>query len=371
MKRTVLIATLTLALTAGFAPQSASANTAPAPQTAKQIYAQAEALRLGKNIARDADTAFEMLNSLANDGYARAQDKLAYYHLRGIGTVPDVAMAEHWYRRAIDSGRDASRVSLAKLLIKQGAHSEALMQLDTAVQAEARGAAVARATFHHDAAFGALSTPKEGTQALSGFAMQGDVRAMQNVLTRISKGSVFDVDETALAEQLLTIARDTENRASGRSAEVLLNYYRLGSGRKAADLRAELLDHPSIRGKIRSAEALYLAHETERPQFNHAASDILSQTPDADFGRAMFIVSRLNKNAYVHVLQQELKSLGYAPGRASGYLTAKTIRAVNAYCRDAGIWPTCAHGPLRSKVVKEVARSIGETRAKEAEQPQL
>lgn len=359
MQHSPVIKTICICVSLFILPLDGIAANTP---TAKQIYAQAEALRLGTDVKSDPAAAFQIMKGLANTGHARAQDKLAYYYLRGIGTAINVKNAEVWYQTAIKNGRKSSLTSYAKLLLKQNAFDEALSQLTLATRTDVRGAATLLAVSHHDESFGPLSKQAQGTADLTKLAQTGDVRAIQYILIRLARGNKFDLDSQRLMQDALLIARDPTNRYHAKTAEALLAYLRQSHGREQRALRAKLVRTPDLRGKIWAAESLYLAVETNPTSFWGASEKIVKSTNSNDYARALYLTSRLNKNAYVRILQKELRVLGYKPGRASGYLTSSTIRAVTKLCKDIGISNICRLGPLKSGSIKEIAKWLSNNR---------
>lgn len=65
---------------------------------------------------------------------------------------------------------------------------------------------------------------------------------------------------------------------------------------------------------------------------------------------AMQQVIRANPNAFVSLLQLELRERGFYGGRPNGLLTSRTIRSVSAYCRSLGAARFCRHGPFSTEV---------------------
>ncbi len=333
-----------------------ASDTAQAPSD-KEIYAQAEALRLGTDQEVDAAAAFELMQGLAEAGYDRAQAKLGYYHLKGVGTEADVTAAAHWYQQAIEGGRDSARTSYAKLLMSQGETAQSLAQLDAAVAAGVANAKPLRAAYHYQGKFGAASDREQGKRALTQLAKDGDVGSIGVVLAAVAAGEDFDVAPAELEAELLDVARTDAGKAGGKAAEVLLV---LWEGQKdATELRQEMLEHESLRSKVWAQQSLLLAYEKDSPRgFRKSAAEIVANTDEANRARAFYLVSRLDKNAYVHVLQEVLKEQGYYRGAVSGWLTRGTIRALLSFCADNGIQSECELGPLRSKVIKQVTAEL-------------
>lgn len=75
---------------------------------AKSSYADAEKYLNEKNYSR----AFEIFRSLANDGYAPAQDKLAWMYQNGWGVEQSYTQAVTWFRRAAEQGNTEAMASM-------------------------------------------------------------------------------------------------------------------------------------------------------------------------------------------------------------------------------------------------------------------
>lgn len=324
----------------------------------KERYAYAETLRQGADVKLDPEKAFAIQTELAAAGYVRAQDKLAYHYARGAGVEADPEAASRWYRAAIENGRGGSRISFAKHLMRQGDFEQAKQQLESAVDEDVHGAEAFLALSHNDGALGGLSRKREGKAALVRLAKEGDARAMQYILLRMAEGARFDIDRGSLVTDALEIALDREHKDHAKVIEGLLPYFRKHGSREMRVVRAQLLKAPKLRGKVHMTEALYLAHETSRREFAQNAQAIITQTDGVDYGRALFITSRLDINAYVHVLQNELRTREYFDGRSSGRMNRPTIRAALSYCRDAGIHDVCRLGPLKAVSIKAIAQAL-------------
>lgn len=346
------IAALPLTERAAFAAENASP---------KQRYAMAEDLRLGRSGAVDRAAAFEVMQALALEGEARAQAKLAYYHLKGIGTEVDPEASALWYRRAIDGGRYGARTSYAKLLMSQGQVLASLEQLDIASEAGDARAQAQRAAYHYQGKFGAASDPDFGKEELSRFAQDGHLQSMKIVLLAEQRGADFAVDTDVLRAQMIAVAQGAEPRAAGKAAEALLKIMKEDRSPEGIALRKDLVAHEGVRARVRSEAALYLAHDTQDAlSFRGTAAEIVAQTPADGFARSLVVVARLDKNAFVHVLQAELNARGYRSGPQTGVFNTRTLQAVTYFCRDRDIQDMCRLGPLRSKVIKTIAAELAE-----------
>ena len=324
-------------------------------------FARAESMRTGDGGVRDPVTAFAMMTTLAQAGHGRAQDTLAYYFWRGISVVADPDQAAFWYLRAIENGRETSRIPYSKLLLEMEMRASALEQLLIAVGLDLNGAKAELAANHVDKKYGARSHPQQGKSDLSDLARDGDVYAMRLVLIKMSQGHEFPLDQVALLDSALAISRDPDNRMRAKIAEALLPYLRMSVGRKALDIRQELLAVPGLRQKVWLAEALYLTADLQPRSFWTDAERIVDQADRDTYARVLFLTSRLSKNAYVRLLQKALKQRGYYTGRATGYLTKQTLQSFARYCRDHNLLETCRLGPLRSQVIKDMSKSLAQS----------
>ncbi|WP_422048858.1 peptidoglycan-binding protein [Shimia sp.] len=357
MTRRLLFALSFAALTA--TPLADTSVFAMQALTEKERYAKAEALRFGTEMPKDTAAAFLEMQALAQDGNARAQARLAYYHLKGIGTSVDPDAAALWYQAAINAGRDNVRTSYAKLLMSQGQAVEALTQLNVASEAGVEKAQALRAQYHYLGRFAEASDKPFGRAELTRFAQAGDVASMKVVLSAMQQGAEFDVDADLLTAQMLDVARQDSGKAGGKAAEALLRLWRGQDDAETLALRSELVAHAALRGRARAEEGLLLAYDTHDARaFRPLAQQIVSEASDADYERALYVVSRLDKNAFVHVLQEELRTRGYRVGPTTGIFNTRTMWAVVSFCQDTGIQAECRLGPLRAKVIKAIAGEL-------------
>ncbi|GAA6181502.1 hypothetical protein NBRC116594_29400 [Shimia sp. NS0008-38b] len=357
MRRLALLALSILVLATVFAKEAMASSEQVLSE--KERYALAESLRLGLAGTQDVVAAYQEMQALAQTGNARAQAKLAYYHLKGVGTVPDPDAAIEWYKQAIDGGREGVRTSLGKVLMRQGQTDAALEQLTLASAAGIEKAQVIRAIYHYEGKFGAKSDVEFGRAELTRFAKAGDMTSMQVVLMAMNAGKTFDVDPVRMSEHMISTARNDDGKTGGQAAEGLLRLWRERTDKEALALRAEMVAHAGLRGRIRAEDRLLLAYDTHDARaFRKEAEQIIAQTARSDYARAVLVVSRLDKNAFVHVLQEELRTRGYRVGKTTGIFNTRTLNAVVKFCADTNIQRDCRLGPLRSKVIKVIVGEL-------------
>ncbi|WP_424969291.1 tetratricopeptide repeat protein [Dinoroseobacter sp. S76] len=355
MKMSLISPLLALSLCASLAGGGALAETGATLKAQKARYSAAMALR-----AEAPEEAAAAMIALAQAGYPRAMDRLAYFHTKGQGVPLDLDAARALYEQAVAAGYERSLISLGKLALKSGDLELAEDSLREAVAKGVDKAAPVLAWAHATDRLGERSDPARGIAELRRLAAQ-DSRDAQIFLLA---GLLKQPDAPGAAAEVLTRLETRAAEGDAKAAEGLLRYYRLrGLGSETAGTRAALLETPGMRAKIRVEEGLYLAVEREPARFWLASEALLNSAPNPVFARALTVTSKLNKNAYIRVLQAELTALGYRTGRPSPYLNAPLIRAVNAFCRDTGITDSCRLGPLKSVTIKAVAAELAARRA--------
>ncbi|MEM8553770.1 MAG: hypothetical protein AAGF71_02985 [Pseudomonadota bacterium] len=347
MKRELTAALFALCLS------PALADTAP-PR--KERYQDAMDL-----VATAPAAAHTAMAALADTGYPRAIDRLAQFTAKGVGVTADPATAMVLYAQAIDQGHAKSLVAMGKLLANTGDHAQALKVLEQAQAQNVKGADVALAVTHATGKLGPLSDQDAGWDTLLTLAQRDRHKADTAMLYVAYKTGLAIENDHVILTRVTDRARDGD----GRAAESLLRYYRVHKPSTDANVafRLKLTQHPGVRPKVQAEEALHLAAIVEPAQFWTAAQKVVQAQTDEAFTRALVVTSKLNRNAYVRILQIELGSLGYLDGRPNGYLTHGTIRAFNAFCRDAQTTDACRYGPLKSAAVKAVSVELAKRRA--------
>lgn len=332
---------------------------------AKARYAQAEALRQGEVWTQsgliagpyDPDQAFTLMHDLAQAGDLRATERLGYYYARGIGTAPSPAMAEASIQAAIDGGRDQAHVAMAKLWAEAGRVNDAEDRFALAQSMQLRAVTYNRLNMAARGYLGPAAQARSFVD-IGALADDGDPNAQGLALWMLARGHGVPLDIERTVAATLHRARNESPKQAGRAAEALLAYLAAKHPDHDFALQAELAAHPFIRGKIRTEHGLRLAARTQAHRFWTASEQIMAQAPASSFARGLSLTRRHSRNAAVRIVQLELADMGYRPGRVSGYLTRPTIRAINQFCRDAGIWDTCKLGPAKSTTMKALGLAI-------------
>ncbi|MEM1428338.1 MAG: hypothetical protein AAGG09_02660 [Pseudomonadota bacterium] len=317
----------------------------------KEIYRAAEALR-----DTDPAAAFRTMEGLAGQGEGRALARLAYYHLKGIGTAADPHLAEGLYAEAVAAGHARSLLSRAKLLMRLGETDSAVELFDAAVAHSVKGAAAERASAHAQGRLGAASAPDRGWRELHRLAASGDTVAELALLKTAVRRREPAGDEAALLSRVAARA----DAGDGRAAETLLRYLR-GPGRGtegALEARVALVEHAGLRPVVEVEERLHLSSQLEPAYFWLNAERLIMEAPAVARARALIVTAQINRNAYLWVAEDRFRALGHDVRGRRGYLTASRIRATNAICERVGSAETCRRGPIRMGTIKAVAPAL-------------
>lgn len=306
--------------------------------------------------ATNPTNAFTEMSVLAESGFAPAMDRMGYLYRNGIGTDVDLLAAQMWFQRAVDAEHPWSFANLASLEIQLGNGDAARALLETAVADDRPGTPRLLAQSHIDRKLGAGSDPDLGRAMLIDIAAHGDDNAARDLVLRYNWSRLDGAAPDAIVAQ---VERAGLNGDPQFAEAALVYLTRTGSNCPIEmQRRAALAEVPDIRDRVLSVERIQLARDLNPATFWTEFENIMAQTEPANYGRAATTGFWINKNAWIRVLQIELRALGYYNGSINARMTARTIRAHNRFCRDAGIWSTCATGPLRGPSVRAVADAI-------------
>ncbi|MFK7878182.1 hypothetical protein [Roseobacter sp.] len=304
----------------------------------------------------DPSAAFKAALSLAEKRYPPAIDRVGYYFRHGIGTDRNLEAARDWYARAVAAEHPWSTASLARVEIELNRGDVALQLLEAAVLEDLPGTLRLLATSHIDGDFGVASDPQSGRKMLESLSVRGDQNAARELVVRINWHRL-----SAPASDI-AIAQVVQAGLAGevRFAETALVYLARHGKKNEETLgtRFALANIPGVRDRVLSPELIRLAADAHPAQFWSKSEEILEQTETENYATTASVAFWINKNAWVRVLQKELRLLGYYKGRINGRMTSSTIKAQNRFCRDENLWHICANGPLRGATVRALAGAI-------------
>jgi hypothetical protein len=321
------------------------------------IFGMAESYRMGRGTNANPGQAANLYAQLVKRGNSRAARRLADLYARGNGVEQNYDRAIDLYQLAIDAGHVSVGLSLGRVFLRAGQPEAALRAYNTALAAGERRAEVPIAAGHATSEFGRLSDPDKGVVSLEKLALAGNIRAQNALLRLIERGKGPAIGNL---EGVLLLAEQAASTGQIRSVEQLLRLYRVRPkiARNTVSKREVLLQDFGhlIRPEVTAIERIYRLHETQLPPRYYAQMlDIIAAAPRDKLARILPGLIRINRNAYIYVLQGELRSQGYLTRRPNGWLTGSTIRATAAFCRDENIMDICRLGPLKGVVAKAIA----------------
>lgn len=310
--------------------------------------------------AHDPEAAFGAMLGLARAGYIPAANRVGYYYRHGLGTHKDLEAARQWYQSAAASGHRWAFASLARVELALGDTDAALHLLQQAARDQHPGTARLLGTAHIDRAFGAVSDPALGQNILDALARDGDANAARDLLLRYNWNRIRGHAPDHIVDRVV----QTGLEGDARFAEAALVYLTRAQVKRSpiTQQREALISVPGIQRRTLLMERVRLAADMRPGRFWIETEKVLQDAETEHYARVASTAFWINKNAWVRVLQKELRGLGYYSGRITAEMTAQTIRAQNQFCKDRGIWELCASGPLRGQTVRAVADAIAMAR---------
>ncbi|WP_299600039.1 hypothetical protein [uncultured Tateyamaria sp.] len=308
----------------------------------------------------DPEAAFDAMLVLAHSGHIPAANRVGYYYRHGLGTHKDLTAARRWYQHATASGHRWAFASLARVELALGHADAALHLLQQAARDQHPGTARLLGTAHIDRAFGAASDPALGQHMLRVLARDGDANAARDLLLRYNWNRIRGQAPDHIVKRVVQIGLEGD----ARFAEAALVYLTRERDKRSQITRQReaLISVPGIQRRTLLMERVRLAADLNPGRFWIETEKVLQDTETEHYARVAGTAFWINKNAWVRVLQKELRGLGYYSGRITAEMTARTIRAQNQFCKDRGIWELCASGPLRGQTVRAVADAIAMAR---------
>jgi len=281
----------------------------------------------GKGVARDLGRSLELLSDAAQNS-AWANSILGTYYADGRHAGPDYQKARDYFARAVSLGDPSASYRFGAVLVTgplAAAHRE-------------EGLALVRS------------------------AVDGHVPGAVVELARLEMMGVAGIDGGKAAEARLL---KEVSRGNPDALRLLLQLYRTGANglpASTAKVRASLEQY----GGMLTPEALafermaLFAAGPVTLDAMQAVGENFGKLGRGDATRAVQTLFWSNKNAYVYVLQQQLKKAERYRGPLDGMLTGSTIGALNAACRESTTdIRVCSMGPLTPDYAILMSRQIG------------
>ncbi len=282
----------------------------------------AQLLLSGDVGARDSAGAIAALEQAAEAGRPEALLRLGEIYRDGIAVPTDSARAYGYFRQAAEAGHDFARYLLARGLTEDrfnrvNAQAEGLAMLEAALAAGIDAAAIGIANAHLYG-YGLPQDPDAAIALLEAEAAAGNLAAAGRLLSLFRDGSRDG--------NVVLVAPD----ATRARAYLAMIAPALGRG----DMLVETL--------------LVEAANVRDGDFSALAERIGELSPDDQSSLLRNLVG-VAPNAYVYLLQGQLRSIGLYAGPQHGQLDQPTITAMLRYCDSKQVGDVCRRGPLTSQ----------------------
>jgi TPR repeat protein len=282
----------------------------------------AELLLSGDVGPPDGDGAIAALEQAAEAGRPEALLRLGEIYRDGIGVPADSARAYGYFQQAAATGHDFARYLLGRGLTegrfnRPGAQADGLAMLEAALAAGTEEAAIGIANAH-----------------LYGYGLPQDPDAAITLLENEA-----DAGNLAAAARLLALFRD-----GSRDGNVVL----VAPDAAQAQTYLAMIAPTLGRGDMLVETLLMQAANMRDGDYAALAERIGELSPD-DQGSLLRNLVGVSPNAYVYLLQGQLRLIGLYAGPQHGLLDQPTISAMLRYCDSKQVGDLCRRGPLTSQ----------------------
>ncbi|MFY0666062.1 MAG: sel1 repeat family protein [Natronospirillum sp.] len=315
----------------------------------------------GRGTAQDRETGLAMLMALNDEGARSAPRTISGVYLKGIGGPVDLALARSYADQAVAEGDMYAHIYLSELNWKNGDYQAAVASMNKARDAGIGSADLAFARAHHARDFGPLSNRTLGANMIAQLAEDGDLAAARLALRLHERRSqrLTNMD----LERVIGHLNVAMEEGDGRATESLLRFYRKLSWAypdhraRRSEIMASYGDQ--VRSARRFPEQLQATYDRYQPQKSWAAmADMISEAEGDDYYNGLIEIRYMSQNAFTYVLQNEMRRIQKYGGRPTGWMTRGTLLATMSFCKEAGAYDKCVHGPLNHDSVRAMAAEL-------------
>jgi TPR repeat protein len=328
-------------------------------------YELARAYEAGTGTDIQLEKAREIYEELAAEGHGRSLRSLGDLAREGAFSEPDFSAATNYYRAAAATGYNYAWITLARLHADLGEYQDAIGSYNSAIAAGVARANVEFAKRHFLGDFGTLSDRAYGSNLLQTLSEAGDVDAASEALElweRRSRriGSLDLEGVISMLDEAMRMGNETATVALARAYRVL--NWRIPQARERhAEIVQEFSDQL---GRRRFREYFYASYDRNNHwQSRQTAYDLISPLEGEEFYQAVRALRTTEMTAFVYLLQQELRKLGYYSGSPTASFNHTTLNATMQFCQAQGIAEICIHGPLRWAASKDIILQLTEVRS--------
>ncbi|SFR43730.1 hypothetical protein SAMN04488005_1945 [Yoonia tamlensis] len=342
----------TLAVLA-FCGAAAHAQTADAPDVA---LAQGRALVYASNTVTPATReGLQLLESQAEAGNTAAMIELGALYLYGTILPQDWPRALEYFEAAAEAGDPDGIYQYAMMLMwseRAPARAEAMLQ-----RAGNLGATKAWVTLAEGAMYGYLGGGSVSRAKFAGYAAQAHAAGEERIAVLEATRFMWGISVRASGPQTIAVLEQAADAGNSEAAMFLIRLVRSGNrynirrepDRASAYLEQyrDLLSQAQI-WQLQIAIAAQTARSATQMADIVARLDAQPQLITQGFGADLLTA---NENVAIYVLQTRLAAQGHAVGQLDGFAGNRTLRAMNAACREIAPLAACADSVMRPDLV--------------------
>jgi len=310
----------------------------------------------GVLVGRDIPKAVALYEEIIAAGGTWAVSSLAALYLKGDAVGLDPAKAVGYYQQGVQAGDAGAMAGLASLyrdgLVLPRDVSKAADLYQDAYRAGRKSGLASAAS----ALLGGTQSQQRQAHDL---ILKGQAEGAPGISSVLANAVLGGVGVPKNPERAIEILRKASVAGDANAASTLVQLYAQGRGKDVAKnislARTTLASFASLMPQDqRQSEELFVEGAAARSAGQYAAfaEKIEGMAPVARVNLVARLVSA-NSNAYVYVLQNELRRTGDYKDKLNGVLTATTIRAFNELCSRRDKAALCRLGPL-SKPARDV-----------------
>ncbi|CUJ17895.1 tetratricopeptide repeat protein [Cognatishimia activa] len=326
-------------------------------------YILARAYENGTGVPINVGHAVSEYEKLADENYAPALRQLAEIAKRGTGAKQDLRKALSLYEQAYDAGNAGSLLSIARVHLELGNTAQAKAFYERAIENDIEYAAAEYARLHFLNEFADDSDKSFGASWLEDRAESGDVSAAIEAIQlwerKSRRISSLDLDS------VLKTLKNSADQGDGRAARAYLRALRVLRWKipNARKLHAAAVEkyEPILIGASLYREKFFASYDRNSHGASKAkATEVVRSLSGSDFVNAALGLRATEQTAFVHLVQSELKDLGFYSGSINGKATRQTVRAMLRFCSDIGSYDTCIHGPLLYSSASAISQGLAQ-----------
>jgi hypothetical protein len=321
----------------------------------------AEAALWGLGEAQDVDKGLSLLRAAADGGDVSAKLTLSDVLLRGELVAPDVREGLKLLEEAAATGNATALTRLGNAYRGGGAigkdPQKSLAFFEKAVAAGNASALLDLARGHMNGDFGRSSSQKLAL----GYARDAEARGLSGASVLMADWMLRGAGQRADVRGGLAKLEAAAKSGNGDAARRLIALYRSGSGKalsaNPAKAQATLATYGGLLTPAqRTQEELLIlgTAATSRGDLERLA-EAFKAAPQATRINLLTTLRWSNANAFVYLVQDELKARGLYKGALNGLLTRDTIRAVTTLCDAGPSGERCRQGPLTGDAARLIA----------------